>query len=109
MVTIQLKRNASGATFNISAVYVRPRHEVDDERYIAINRKRKQVVDAYWKKWEIKFGYLSEAFQQFLDTLESSNEVTFTYQSTTYNVEVDRVNPLPIGGSIILINREPEA
>ena len=109
METITLKKTVGGTSYVIDALYVRPFPEVDSEKYVSISNVRNEVINAKWKKWEVRFAKLNLIQLEMLEDLPGYTDVQFIYGATTYTVEVDKVNARAIGGSIILINRQPEA
>lgn len=108
-VTITLKDMQSGQSFTLDVLDVKELPEVKKTQWTAINNKLMEVVEAEWKKFEIRFAYLSLLYQNAFENLVASTAgVQFTYNAVTYDVRIDRYSIRAIGGSMTVINVEPE-
>lgn len=109
METVQFKLNSGASTEDFPAVYVIPFFIEDAEKYTDINFVRRKIQNAKWAAWEIRFGRLTVAKQNYLLELAVEAAPQFIYQSTTYNIEIlENPNVRFQGGSIRISNTAKE-
>ena len=108
LITISLKKTSVAATTNFLAVSVSTFYETEKEDYTNINDVRARIIKAVWKKFEVRFAVLSEAQMDYLEEITTEAAPQFIYNSTTYDILVERVNARNRGGSIILTLTDPE-
>lgn len=108
METVQFKtiNTASAETFN--AVSVTPELITDDERWIDLNGQRRRTIFKTYKRWSIELSLLTTAQQDYLLELQAKPTPQMIYNSTTYDVEIEEVKAKYRGGSVVVINRDPE-
>jgi hypothetical protein len=108
MITVSFKKNATATAQNFNAVYVEPEYETEDYTFVNANDELVRVILTARKIFNVRFGVLTEAEQDYLAELYKEELPQFIYNGTTYNVIVKRVNAKYRGGSITLINSVAE-
>lgn len=106
--TVQFKTSAAVAAESFRAVYVRTFYETDGETFATLDGTKNKVVYFTYKKFEVRFGVLSESQMDYLEELITFTAPQFIYNAGTYDVLVERVNARNRGGSIILTLTDPE-
>jgi len=104
METVQFKLTSGSSTEDFNAVYVIPDFIEDAEKYNDINFTRRKVQNAYWKVWEIRFGFLTVAKQDYLNELKVQTAPQFIYNSVTYTIDVLEMQVRYQGGTIRIAN-----
>lgn len=100
METVEFKFSSGDSAEEFNAVYVIPDFAEDAEKYIDINFTRRKVQNAYWKVFEVRFGYLTVAKQDYLNELKIKTAPQFIYNTVTYNIEVLEIQVRYQGGMI---------
>ncbi|MCB1563904.1 MAG: hypothetical protein KDJ75_10045, partial [Alphaproteobacteria bacterium] len=59
-------------------------------------------------KWNITFGLLTTAQMDYLNALTGYETPQMIYNAVTYDVIIDNVKAKYKGGTITVINRDPE-
>jgi len=108
METVQFKKNSGAGAESFSAVSVSPELITEDDKWSDLSGQRQRTVFFTYKRWEIMFSLLSVAQMDYLQELQAEEAPQMVYASVTYDVEIEKVNAKYKGGTITLINRDPE-
>jgi len=105
METVQLKKVSTDSATSFNAVNVIPEYEVEDKIFKAENFTRTRKVYATYRKWVIEFAILNTTEIDFLSDYATREEPQFIYDSTTYNVEVTKLQNGFKGATLEIIER----
>jgi len=108
METVQFKKNSGAAAETFSAVSVTPELVTEEERWIDLAGERRRTVFQTYRRWSIELALLTTAQMDYLLELQAEPAPQMVYDSTTYDVEIEEVKAKYRGGSITVINRDPE-
>lgn len=108
METVQFKTNSLASAETFSAVSVTPELITDDERWSDLAGVRQRTVFQTYRRWSIELALLTTAQMDYLLELQAEPEPQMVYNSTTYDIEIEEVKAKYRGGSITVINRDPE-
>ena len=108
MQSITLIYEAGGDSMAFTVVDAIPSFETEKENYTKLDFTRATEVRAAWKKWLIRFGYLTPTEQDFIAGMDIQPDPQVVINSITYDVEVKKIDAKAEGGSMEIINRSPE-
>ena len=108
MTTVQFRTDSSATFASYSAVIVEVDYENDETVYNDMSWNNKKIVNASWKKWNIKFSRLSETQMDALLALKKEEEPQMSISSTTYDIVIKAMSMKAIGATITVINKTKE-
>lgn len=108
METVEFKFSSGDSAEEFNAVYVVPDFIEDAEKYDDINFTKRKIQNAKWKVFEVRFGYLTVAKQNYLLELKVQTAPQFIYATTTYNIQVLEIQPRFQGGMIRVVKTTKE-
>jgi len=109
MTDLRFKKTSIATPEDFEAVYLEQDYYVDEEtKYKDINNVLRSEIDLVYKKWIIKFSYLTTAKMDYLLELKKEPAPQLVLNAVTYTVRIDSVKPRAIGGSITVINTVKE-
>ena len=108
MDTIGFKKESGDPSFTEFSGWVTPDYDIEDTEYTDINDTYRRVVDVVHLAFKIRFGMLTVTQQDFLTDLKAEAAPQMEYDSTTYNIKLERQNIRHLGAAMEVIKREKE-
>lgn len=110
MITVGFKTSSGATLNNFSALKVVPTFDVEAENVVDINKYRWHLVQAIYPEFEITFGFLTTAQQDYLLALNQYQFPELHYDGNTYVISVSG-NPQMkrFGGKIKVVSQESTA
>ena len=109
METVQFKTSSGAGAESFSAIIVEPAPpEVEDENWTDLTGVKYREIIFKYLKWNITFGLLTTTQMDYLNALTGYETPQMIYNAVTYDVVIDNVKAKYKGGTITVINRDPE-
>ena len=113
MDTITLKYTASSVEYtqNFDVIAIWKDYFKEETKYDELDWTKGKIVHAVYDRWNVHFGHLTEAQQNFLiqwELHEVESTTKMTYNSTDYGpLIIQKLTIKPHNGVLIFILQEP--
>ena len=109
MTDLQFKKTSGSTAEDFQAFFIETDYFVDEEaKFKDINNILRREISLVYKRWNIRFNYLTEAKMDYLLELKKEAAPQMILNSVTYNIRVEEVKARPLSGSITVINTVKE-
>lgn len=109
METVQFKTSSGAAAESFNAIIVEPAPpDTEEEKWVDMAGVQHREIIFKWLKWNITFALLTTAQMDYLNALTGYETPQMIYATVTYDVIIEKVNAKYKGGTITVVNRDPE-
>jgi hypothetical protein len=109
METVQFKTSSGAGAQSFNAVIVEPAPpDIEEEKWVDMDGVLNKEIIFQRLKWNITFGLLTTSEMDYLNALTGYETPQMIYASTTYDIYIEKINAKYKGGTITVINRDPE-